>query len=172
MTTLTSFVRNWKLREREASCFEAKRSVMVQLIDTIGRCHGRSVYHRDLKPENVLVHENSGSIRLIDFGLAVVDPISSNCRTGTREYMSPGMYSFLIEFKVLSLKYAAECFSEFNVHAKGTPFDSAANDVWSLGGMKCWQRRTTKLLLTLLYSGSILFHGWTKALGPTVTLRF
>jgi serine/threonine protein kinase len=94
MPTLTGFVGNWKLREREASCFEAKRSAMVQLIDAIGRCHGRSIFHRDLKPENVLVHKDGCSIRLIDFGLAVGNPISSNCRTGTREYMSPGVYSF------------------------------------------------------------------------------
>jgi serine/threonine protein kinase len=91
MPTLTTFVGNWKSHDREAKCFQAKRYVMIQLIDAVGRCHRRSIFHRDLKPENVLVHEDGGSIRLIDFGLAVVDPVSSNCRTGTREYMSPGM---------------------------------------------------------------------------------
>ena len=103
MATLTIFVSNWKTREREATCFEAKRSIMVQLIDTIGRCHRRYIYHRDIKPENILVHKDGRAIRLIDFGLAVVDPISSNCRTGTREYMSPGMQLACRYWLVVSL---------------------------------------------------------------------
>lgn len=65
---------------------------MLQLIDVVGRCHDRSVFHRDIKPENILIREDGRSVRLIDFGLAVATPISANCRSGTKEYMSPGAF--------------------------------------------------------------------------------
>lgn len=91
MMMMAQFVGKWRCRDRDADCFETKRAAMLQLIDVVKRCHDRSVFHRDIKPENVLIRSDGSSVRLIDFGLAVTTPISSNCRSGTKEYMSPGL---------------------------------------------------------------------------------
>lgn len=93
MSTMTNFVNTYRAHEREPACFEVKQNIMLQLIDAIQRCHDRQIFHRDIKPENVLVDLDGEHVYIIDFGLAVVEPISRNCRTGTKEYMSPGMLS-------------------------------------------------------------------------------
>jgi len=87
--------------------------------------------------------------------------------------MSPGVYSFIFhDVHDPVLNRAAECFSEFNIHAKGgTPFDSAANDVWSLGGTTHLHSSLPRLLshiYNLFRSRSVLFHGWTQALESSV----
>lgn len=45
------------------------KSYLRQLLQGIAYCHSRRVLHRDLKPQNLLIDE-SGSIKLADFGLA------------------------------------------------------------------------------------------------------
>ena len=46
------------------------RSVIRRLLDAIQYCHSKRVLHRDIKCENVLVHPETGAIKLIDFGCA------------------------------------------------------------------------------------------------------
>lgn len=45
------------------------KSFMWQLLRGIAFCHDNRVLHRDLKPQNLLIN-NSGSLKLADFGLA------------------------------------------------------------------------------------------------------
>lgn len=45
------------------------QSCMHQILRGLAFCHARMVLHRDLKPQNVLIN-NSGRVRLADFGLA------------------------------------------------------------------------------------------------------
>ena len=46
------------------------RELLRQLLLALACAHAAGVVHRDLKPENVLVDEESGTLRLIDFGSA------------------------------------------------------------------------------------------------------
>lgn len=70
------------------------RSVFGQIVDAVGYCHKKGLYHRDLKPDNILASADGKSVWLADFGLATVDKKSTEFRTGTLPYLSPGA-SFL-----------------------------------------------------------------------------
>ncbi|KAJ1981909.1 Serine/threonine protein kinase [Dimargaris verticillata] len=89
------------------------RRVFLQLLSAVEHCHRHGVYHRDLKPENVLVIDNGRRIKLIDFGLATDAPCSSDIGCGSSYYMSP------------------EC--QGGLDGLCASYDTAANDVWSLG---------------------------------------
>ena len=80
---------------------------MEQLFKAINHCHASGVVHRDIKPENIMITD-SGSVRLIDFGLSKVNKGDKRLTTiaGTPFYMAP---------EVLDGNYGAKA------------------DIWSLG---------------------------------------
>ena len=92
---------NQTFGEREAA------SYMEKLFQAINHCHAQGVIHRDIKPENIMITD-SGSVRLIDFGLSKASRGNRNLTTvaGTPYYMAP---------EVLEGCYAAKA------------------DIWSLG---------------------------------------
>jgi cyclin-dependent kinase len=45
------------------------KSILKQIIAGTEYCHANGVMHRDMKPQNILI-DKTGSIKLIDFGLA------------------------------------------------------------------------------------------------------
>ncbi|KAG8631306.1 hypothetical protein KVT40_000446 [Elsinoe batatas] len=104
-----------KITEEEVytSDDELARSVFLQILDAVEYCHSIGIYHRDLKPENILVKDGGRTVKLADFGLATKERITSDFGCGSTFYMSP------------------EC-QETNPH-RYQSYDSAANDVWSLG---------------------------------------
>ncbi|MEQ9460625.1 MAG: serine/threonine-protein kinase [Phycisphaeraceae bacterium] len=71
--------------------------VMVQACEALARAHERGVIHRDIKPENLMLEmegEGSYRVRLVDFGLAMVelfegDGVLPEAFAGTPRYMSP-----------------------------------------------------------------------------------
>ncbi|KAG0002769.1 hypothetical protein BGZ79_002367 [Entomortierella chlamydospora] len=89
----------------------AIKTTFGQIADAVLHCHSRGVFHRDLKPENIILFPDS--IKLVDFGLATSQLISTDFGCGSTFYLSP------------------ECQGGFNKTVKS--YDSAANDVWSLG---------------------------------------
>ncbi|KAI9591956.1 hypothetical protein BDF19DRAFT_425813 [Syncephalis fuscata] len=60
---LDYIISHGRLKERVA------RKFLRQMVSAIDYCHRNSIVHRDLKIENILI-SSSGSIKLIDFGLA------------------------------------------------------------------------------------------------------
>ncbi|KAK5978186.1 Cell division control protein 2 cognate, partial [Trichostrongylus colubriformis] len=89
---------------------EHAKSFLWQLLQALAYCHTRRVLHRDLKPQNLLV-DNSGVIKLADFGLA-------------RNFSIP---SRVYTHEVVTLWYRAP---EILL---GGRYYSTAIDVWSLG---------------------------------------
>ncbi|KAF9932815.1 hypothetical protein BGZ67_004562 [Mortierella alpina] len=89
----------------------AIKAIFSQIASAVMHCHSRGVYHRDLKPENIIMCGQS--VKLVDFGLATTDPISGDFGCGSTFYLSP------------------ECQGGYQDIVKS--YDSAANDVWSLG---------------------------------------
>ncbi|KAG0201949.1 hypothetical protein BGX28_005393 [Mortierella sp. GBA30] len=89
----------------------AIKSIFGQIASAVLHCHSKGVYHRDLKPENIIMF--GSSVKLVDFGLATSEPISSDFGCGSTFYLSP------------------ECQGGYVETVKS--YDSAANDVWSLG---------------------------------------
>ena len=66
--------------------------LMTQMTAGLGYAHGKGVTHRDIKPENVMVTED-GIVKLMDFGLAIVEGATRLTRpggiSGTLQYMAP-----------------------------------------------------------------------------------
>ncbi|KAK9474631.1 kinase-like domain-containing protein [Dipodascopsis tothii] len=106
------------------------RDIFLQILDATMFCHANGIYHRDLKPENILVFKDGASVKITDFGLATTEPRTAEFGCGSSFYMSP------------------ECLS--NVKSMPFGYDSAANDVWSLGvilinltcGRNPWKKAT------------------------------
>ncbi|KAF1991544.1 Pkinase-domain-containing protein [Aulographum hederae CBS 113979] len=81
-----------------------------QLIAALIYCHRLHIHHRDLKPENILLDRETFEIKLVDFGMAALQPegkyLSTPC--GSPHYAAPELLSY-------------------------RPYDGGKADVWSCG---------------------------------------
>jgi serine/threonine-protein kinase HSL1, negative regulator of Swe1 kinase len=84
--------------------------IFRQIVSALLYCHRLLICHRDLKPENILLNQRDLSVKLIDFGMAALQPegrlLSTPC--GSPHYAAP---------EVVSSK----------------PYDGTQADVWSCG---------------------------------------
>jgi serine/threonine protein kinase len=82
-----------RAKEKRPSTREAA-ALVAQIARTLTRVHGQGVLHRDLKPANILL-DATGRPRILDFGLALMDPPGEEARPpggqvcGTYSYMAP-----------------------------------------------------------------------------------
>jgi eukaryotic-like serine/threonine-protein kinase len=84
-----------RVTEHGPASLEQGLGWMMQVLRVLEVAHARGIVHRDIKPDNVFL-ESSGSVRVLDFGLARLrDGMSSAHRTksgvplGTIGYMPP-----------------------------------------------------------------------------------
>jgi serine/threonine-protein kinase len=68
---------------------------MIEACDAIGEAHSLGIVHRDIKPSNLYLSEETGSIKVLDFGIAKRVAAKEASITqglaplGTPQYMSP-----------------------------------------------------------------------------------
>ncbi|KAF2005331.1 serine/threonine-protein kinase GIN4 [Amniculicola lignicola CBS 123094] len=62
-----------------------------QIIAALLYCHRLSIHHRDLKPENILLDKVNMHIKLVDFGMAALQPAGKKLTTpcGSPHYAAP-----------------------------------------------------------------------------------
>lgn len=74
-----------RLDEREAVY------LFRQIIAALLYCHSIHIYHRDLKPENILLNLNTLEVKLVDFGMAALQPQGGLLTTpcGSPHYAAP-----------------------------------------------------------------------------------
>ena len=88
------------------------RACSAQIISALEELRSQDIVHRDLKPDNILVDEQDGYLKLIDFGLSSESfenrqlASSSLDRTGTLGYIAPevllgGVTSFAVDYWAL-----------------------------------------------------------------------
>lgn len=73
---------------------EAIRRVLFQLLDAVNYLHTlpNPIIHRDIKPANILI-DQSGKLRLIDFGIAKIKGVHKMTRGGTKGYRPKESYT-------------------------------------------------------------------------------
>ncbi|KAI8637226.1 kinase-like domain-containing protein [Parasitella parasitica] len=86
------------------------RELFSQIASALAWCHARHICHRDLKPENILLDSDQKSIKIADFGMAIMQPTNRLLQTscGSPHYASPEI-------------------------VRGIPYYGPAADVWSAG---------------------------------------
>ena len=79
------------LEEKEASLGEIL-DMAVQIAEGLNAAHAKDVVHRDIKPANIML-TSSGTVKIMDFGLAKLKGATKLTKTGTTmgtlPYMSP-----------------------------------------------------------------------------------
>ncbi|WP_396626337.1 protein kinase [Luteitalea sp.] len=81
------------IRSGEAIPLARKVHWLSELCAGLGHAHDSGIVHRDVKPSNLLIAQNSGTLRLLDFGIAHGNEASgmtmAGMIVGTPQYMSP-----------------------------------------------------------------------------------
>ena len=96
--------------------------IAVQLTSALTVAHAAGIIHRDLKPENVMLRHD-GLVKVVDFGLAKLDPLQVTCADGTQTGLNTDAGTVLGTVTYMSPE-----------QARGQPVDTRT-DIWAAGVM-------------------------------------
>jgi len=97
------------IEEREYVDEDEAVFLFRQMVAALLHCHRLGIHHRDLKPENILLEQPSLRVKLVDFGMAALQPKGKLLKTpcGSVHYAAPEVFE--------------------------KSYDGSKVDVWSLG---------------------------------------
>ena len=111
---IMEYVEGGELFEYVADRVRLQEDVTVylfrQIVWALKHCHAINIHHRDLKPENILLDYGNMVIKLVDFGMAALQPEGDFLTTpcGSPHYAAPELLC-------------------------NRPYDGSQADVWSAG---------------------------------------
>ncbi|KAJ2956342.1 hypothetical protein NQZ79_g7807 [Umbelopsis isabellina] len=131
-----------RLKEAEA------RNIFWQVCVAVDWCHQRNICHRDLKPENILLSGSKNEVKIVDFGMASLQPQTSLLKTscGSPHYACPEIVT-------------------------GKQYDGRLADVWSCGvilfallsGRLPFEDSNLRVLLQRIKSGQYVMSTYFSA---------
>jgi uncharacterized protein (TIGR02145 family) len=104
---------------------EEINAILPQMLEALSYVHDRNLVHRDVKPSNFMI-DNSGRVKLLDFGIA------KNTNPGSDEYTQTGTHTQMGTPMYMSPEQITE-----------TKSVTAQSDIYSLG-VVLWQFVTGK----------------------------
>lgn len=94
--SLSKLIDEVRISRRERPSLEWRVRMAVRLAEAVAEAHRRHVIHRDIKPGNVLWNRDEDSLKLADFGIAAVLPLTVREQPGitlrsfhTKPFASP-----------------------------------------------------------------------------------
>lgn len=93
---IMELVRGGNLAERGRRLNQFEAADMIRLIaEAVSEAHRGNILHLDIKPQNILIDDEQGQPRLVDFGLARLESIGKRSESiaGTPGYMAPEQLS-------------------------------------------------------------------------------
>ena len=122
----TEFIDGQTLRERLGSRLDADDAleVAIQVASALVAAHRVNIVHRDIKPENIMIRDEDGLVKVLDFGLAKVtshkqDETDSSLPTALKGNTAPGVVMGTVAYMSPE-------------QARGETVDERT-DIWSLG---------------------------------------
>jgi tetratricopeptide (TPR) repeat protein len=76
------------IQEKRPLAVEWKIDVLRQICEGLAHAHGHGIVHCDIKPGNVRV-STEGEVKIVDFGIALLQSSTSGHIAGTPHYMAP-----------------------------------------------------------------------------------
>ena len=126
------------------------RVYFKQLLDGIACIHAHGFCHRDIKPENAIIEQETGTLKIIDFGLSKHLDSARTLGIGTPDYMAP---------EILGRTQNPGGGLVDGDNETGS-YDPESVDVWAMG-----------VMLYLLLTGTYPFEDRQRPGNVTATLR-
>ena len=125
----TEFIEGQTLRERLRTGIDIQSAinVAIQIGSALVAAHRVSIIHRDIKPENIMVRDEDGLVKVLDFGLAKMS-VEEVVPTTANEIHNPDTFTTNPGVLMGTVAYMSP------EQAKGEEVD-ARTDVWSLGAV-------------------------------------
>ncbi len=133
---VTEYIAGQTLRERlKAAPLDVAQAIEVaaQMADALRVAHEAAIIHRDIKPENVMIRDDGGLVKVLDFGIAKLGVGDAATEQQGEEEMAPSPVAPSLTSTGVIVGTASYMSPE---QASGLPVD-ARTDVYAVGLVLC-----------------------------------